>query len=279
MLLIDSKTFNPDILYTFDIWKNDFSEINEHSHDFFEISIILSGSVSYTIADESLDLKAKDILLLNPKVIHSEHQKKGTESHQLHIGLTNLALIDCDRDVIPVTHPLLQPEEELKKDFSDAIQRIFTEEAEDDFDSSAMIKAEVMHLILLILRHINKKNKTRPFFLSETQKKHQKIVTETIAYFEKYHTQDISLNDLSNQLYISPTYLSKIFKEITGQTPISYLIQIRIDKAIELLKTKRYSIKKVAELVGYEDAYYFSSLFKKYVGISPKKFKKDKIIK
>lgn len=74
-------------------------------------------------------------------------------------------------------------------------------------------------------------------------------------------------------------YISKIFKEETGDSLINYLIKIRLEKASFLLKkNKEISIKEISLLVGYEDAYYFSKLFKKYYSFSPLQFKRENLI-
>ncbi|WP_312729295.1 helix-turn-helix transcriptional regulator, partial [Enterococcus sp.] len=67
----------------------------------------------------------------------------------------------------------------------------------------------------------------------------------------------------------SPTYLSKIFKEATGVSPINYLIEIRLKRAKDMLKNDNLTIKEVASAVGYQDAYHFSKSFKKLYGVSP----------
>ena len=75
-------------------------------------------------------------------------------------------------------------------------------------------------------------------------------------------------------MYLSSFYISKIFKSETGDTPINYLISLRMQKARELLdKNPEQSIQTVAMAVGYEDAYHFSKLFKKYFGLSPLYYK------
>ena len=74
-------------------------------------------------------------------------------------------------------------------------------------------------------------------------------------------------------MYLSPFYISKIFKSETGDTPINRLIDIRLEKAKQLLE-EGGSIQEVAAEVGYEDAYHFSKLFKKHYGVSPSKVKK-----
>ena len=89
---------------------------------------------------------------------------------------------------------------------------------------------------------------------------------------ETHHDEEITLEQLAEMLYVTPTYLSKTFKAATGVGPINYLIQIRLNHAKELLKNDSLSVKEVAKTVGYEDAYHFSKLFKKYYGKSPSQF-------
>ena len=74
-------------------------------------------------------------------------------------------------------------------------------------------------------------------------------------------------------MYLSPAYISKIFKEETGESPINYLIKVRLSKAEDYLKESNFSIKEIAHAVGYEDAYHFSKLFKKYYGYPPSNIK------
>ena len=66
----------------------------------------------------------------------------------------------------------------------------------------------------------------------------------------------------------------KKFKEVTGVTPIQYLLNIRLTTAKELLKSKKYNVSEVATAVGYENILYFSRIFTKHIGISPSKYKK-----
>ena len=87
------------------------------------------------------------------------------------------------------------------------------------------------------------------------------------------YMNDISLDKISKNMYLSPVYISKIFKEEIGDSPINYLIKIRLSKAEELLKDNTLPVKVVAKRVGYNDAYHFSKLFKKYYGIAPSSFR------
>lgn len=75
-------------------------------------------------------------------------------------------------------------------------------------------------------------------------------------------------------MYLSPFYLSRLFKHETGDTPMNYLIRVRMRRAGELLRTQKHtSIQDVARCVGYEDAYHFSKAFKKHYGMPPSKYR------
>lgn len=89
---------------------------------------------------------------------------------------------------------------------------------------------------------------------------------------EIHYANNITLAGVSEIIGLAPTYLSAIFKEEAGMTFTEYLIEVRIKKAKELLKTKSYKVYQIAEKVGYSDSRYFSEVFKKKVGVTPKEY-------
>jgi len=86
--------------------------------------------------------------------------------------------------------------------------------------------------------------------------------------------QDLNLDDVSRELHISPQYLSRLYKNETGENFIERLTSVRIEHAKKLLRLNRYSIKEVCYMSGYSDPNYFSKLFKKHVGKSPTDYQK-----
>ena len=91
------------------------------------------------------------------------------------------------------------------------------------------------------------------------------------ALEQEYHTE-ITLEGIARQLNISPQYLSKLFKEETGQNFIEYLTRVRVGMAQTLMKTSYKSVKEICFEVGYSDPNYFSRLFKKQTGLMPTEF-------
>ena len=95
-------------------------------------------------------------------------------------------------------------------------------------------------------------------------------------YIEKNYTLNITLEDVSREVNISSYYLSRIFKEGTGENFIDYLTKLRIEKAKELLSTTQYSMKEICAKSGYSDPNYFSKTFKKNVGVTPTEYREGK---
>lgn len=265
----DAKTFNPDILYAFDPWNKNESQHERHAHDFLEISILLEGQATYWFNDCWTELQAGQILVFNPGVQHAERQKKGTYSHQLHIGIKNIALHELPRDVLPNKTPKLEIGEYQYKIIDKAWQLV-NEIDHQDVDFRLMSKGIVIEILVYLLRGlaVRSENYDKPF-VSKTEKRQNQLVTNIIYFLENHYTEDITLEQLARDNYVSPAYLSKTFKEATDMSPINYLIQIRLKNAHELLKDEDTTVKQIASAVGYEDAYHFSKLFKKYYGISP----------
>lgn len=112
--------------------------------------------------------------------------------------------------------------------------------------------------------------------LSKRAEKSNSIIETAKDYIKNNFNKDISLDDVSRVVDISPYYFSKIFKEDTGENFIEYLTAIRIQKAKELLGTTEYSMKEICSMVGYADPNYFSRTFKKNVGVTPTEYKEGK---
>jgi two-component system response regulator YesN len=88
-----------------------------------------------------------------------------------------------------------------------------------------------------------------------------------------YANPDLSLNEVSACVNLSPSHFSTIFSRETGETFKEYLTGVRIDKAKELLRTTSLKSFEITYKIGYSDPHYFSVVFKKHTGLSPKQFR------
>ncbi|SEM30583.1 AraC-type DNA-binding protein [bacterium A37T11] len=100
------------------------------------------------------------------------------------------------------------------------------------------------------------------------------MVSSSIAYMNNHLTEQISLQEFADQQHISPSHLSRIFKQKTGYSPLYYFNLLKIQKSCQYLYFTDRSIKEICIELGFEDPYYFSRLFRKLIGISPANYRK-----
>lgn len=103
-------------------------------------------------------------------------------------------------------------------------------------------------------------------------------VQTIIEYVENHYHEPITLNDIGECIYTSTYYASRIFKQETGKNFTDYLNEFRIEKAKEFLMDVQNKVYEVADMVGIPDAHYFSKLFRKYVGLTPREYR-DSVVR
>ena len=89
-----------------------------------------------------------------------------------------------------------------------------------------------------------------------------------------YFKEELSLEDVARDIKVSASYLSRVLKQETGTSFIDYLTQVRVKMAIQLMTDPSMKIYEIAERVGYNSQHYFSTAFKKVLGVSPVEYKK-----
>lgn len=163
----------------------------------------------------------------------------------------------------------------------------------DDFNyAQAAIRYEVKDYLLKpvtvqalskalqkILITMGEESQEREAYRTNNRMLSQESICELL---EKYLTEnfqkDISSQDLAEKFGFTPEYLGKIFKKHTGETPSKYVTRLRINEAKRLLiGNPEMEIQMVGELVGYKDGFYFSRVFKSYVGTQPSEFRNSRI--
>lgn len=250
-----------------------------HAHkEWTEITVILSGKTDYRVENETYTLDAGDILICNPGVGHQNLIRPDEPlSVQFFAGFTGFHFKGQEQNVFPTregSHMLRLSTESRRE-----VQRLCYEaQAENEAGRPGkyfVLKAYLMQMLLLIVREtIEYPSGTQNGYNFETYGKSY-AVKRIINYMNENYERKISLDQIAHNMYLSPVYVSKIFKEETGESPINYLIKIRLEKAKTILERKEGgSIKSIANQVGYEDVYHFSKLFKKYYGVSPLNYRK-----
>ena len=101
------------------------------------------------------------------------------------------------------------------------------------------------------------------------------IIRETIDYMKNNLDKTIRIEDFADLNKYSVSHVAKLCRLATGISPIEYFIHLKMQKACQLLYTEDSRVKQIAALLGYDDPYYFSRLFKKYMNTSPETYRKS----
>ncbi len=262
------NAFNPEIVFvcenTYPAALMPYVECASHHHTCVQLSIILSGELDYTINDETYRLHKGHVVLIDSHVKHSVTIPKDTKCSDIHIGLNLDGIFDIFPDT-PFFEVTLNHE-----DFLNCALQIAYEHRHHKSCYPLMLKALIMRLLVLIQRETLEDTLHHDFSSDNFTSTEKKEVIDFITrYITNHYMNDITLDLFSKNMYLSQAYISKIFKEETGISPIKFLIQTRLSKAKNLLENEKLPIKVVAKQVGYDDVYHFSKLFKKYYGMPP----------
>lgn len=103
--------------------------------------------------------------------------------------------------------------------------------------------------------------------------RHAGVIHRSVQYIHGHYAQHLTLEDMAQQAYLSPAYFGRIFKEGMGESFSAYLTRVRIEHSKELLRYETIRLTDIAQLVGFEDQSYFSRVFKRIVGMSPRQYR------
>jgi YesN/AraC family two-component response regulator len=106
-----------------------------------------------------------------------------------------------------------------------------------------------------------------------TPEKSSRIVKNAAEYISQNFSEDITLATVADHLHVNTSYLSTLFRQVTGMTFKEHLNRVRIEEAARLLSNTDYPVMEIAIACGYKDQSYFTKVFKKLTGLTPKQYR------
>ena len=106
----------------------------------------------------------------------------------------------------------------------------------------------------------------------------KKLIEEVCRYMNANYSENYPISQYAKMCNLSESRFSHLFKECTGSSPAKYILNIKIQRAKELLENTDLSILQISEIVGMQTQNYFSRVFKKHTGISPVKYRLQQTI-
>ena len=239
-----------------------FFQIEPHIHREYEFHYVVSGKAVLVMGTNQKKIIAGDFFCLSPGSIHCVKTERNADFIHLFFLFSpdaSLAAIFSDLEknlrnfkIYHVGRQYLYFFEKLKMSVS---------------DSDPLLQKSAQLSLLAFLYEIVSRG------ARQQENSQQNIFNRTLNALYENVRGKITLTQLAEINNISPEYLSRCFKNKFGLPPIQFFTKIKIELALQYLRQQNIRIRDVAGLLGFEDALYFSRLFKKWTGNSPEKYR------
>lgn len=230
--------------------------VSRHLHDSWELIFCTSGNGRMNFEGRILDYSAEDILIIPPLLPHSNMSEEGFTN--IHINLIDTTLTHTEPLVVHA-----DPNGFLRDAFTAAFH--YFSEGAAGYHTLLPIYGQLIVAFLT---------------LSQPNYQHSEIIQKIENHIlQNYPDSAYDLNAYLESLPFNSEYLKKLFKKATGLTPHQYLTDKRLENAACTLATYcgKGNISETARLCGFSDPLYFSRMFKKKYGVSPRNYVSDEI--
>lgn len=252
-----------------------FGQNNRHT------IIFVVGGVSYLQAEEKHEVcMMEDLIFIKPgNRIKLEYRKNKypLELYVLYIGSDLLQVLSDEHtdlnasfDVVPFQVKMVHAESEgamLIKNISKKLYAMATEEQK--FAHALYEKSQLTILLILALRSSVQEDRQH-----KVNKKKHVVMDDIFIYIKEHLTEDITLERLEDEFYVSRYHIVREFKKMTGETPHAYIVKARLDLCRRYIEQGK-SIREVYELGGFGGYNHFFRAFKKEYGVTPMQYYKN----
>lgn len=259
----------PSLLYA-TLQRADDPKINRvlHSHDkVCELVFVNAGEGNYIVNGCSYPIYPGDILLSNQGDLHEVQSATHREIGTICFGIGNLALKGLPPGWLTLARDgFIRPTGRKYEQMKNLCQLLY-----DQLElGTAQGRTVAQHLFLALL----------PLALSFPADDRNGAQTGSVIlvnrigqYIAAHYAEPLTLERIGGDLKVSPYHAAHVFKEITGSSPIQYVIRCRMGEAQNLLISTDFSATQIAVMVGYDSASHFSSIFKRVVGLPPVRYR------
>ncbi|MDR1801480.1 MAG: AraC family transcriptional regulator [Lachnospiraceae bacterium] len=244
-----------------------------HRHDnLFEILFVRSGSGSYVIENKSYRIQKGDLIICNAGTLHDEVTEENNELWTYSIAIENLKL----NSDLPENHlisgkvrPVIATGNYYEL-FNTMLESIFELLSSGKGLVEELCHYQMMSLLCACLCLINEASDSESAPIDDSA-----LTMKIRKYIDSHYTEDLSLQSISEKFHITAYYLAHIFKKDLSYSPMQYILRRRIGEAQTLLITTNKTITDVAVSVGFNNPNNFNIQFTKYVGLSPREYRKS----
>ena len=254
-----------------------------HYHDDFEIVYVLEGTLDASVHAQRFECSTGDILIIPPQKIHGFFQHKNLPCHYINIVFSLSLLEQPDSDFFKkfmspyqneqISLPYFHKKETLfNTKILESVISLFNNRHEA-VSKPFLVKSELFK-IFHYLQEIVSDSDVK---LNNSELYANKLIP-VFKYVSENYMNSISVADAAKLVNFSESHFMNIFKRIAGTSFTNYVKMIRLENARVMLLSSDKSVQQIADECGFEDISYFIRSFKKYINLSPLKYKKSAIV-
>lgn len=267
--------FDFELLY---ISKSKYGEdwhSTSHFHPFTEIFFITHGNGIMEIDYIDVAVKEGDLIIINPNCPHTEKSSYNYMDQLEYIvfGINNLTLANKSLPQLngetpnPTYYKILNFNN--NKNVILYYLNTLVHEVEEKGSNYELACKSILTLFIIYIS----RNAESTLLIADNPEKLNIECVNIKNYIDSHYSENITLDILSNLSYVNKFHLVHLFTKQMGISPINYLINRRIEESKNLLTTTNYTIRDISTIVGFSNSSYFSQMFKKFTGYSPRMYK------
>ena len=251
-----------------------------HCHPEIEITYIKKGAMHYRINNRSFHLKEGEIIFCNSNALHSCEMIDQEDCSYIPVTFDPKLIYGffrstiCTKYVDPIIQTLsicamlIDYSREWHKDFREQMLKVISldKDRPDFYELDISIRMQIMWRLLA--EHLPHQPVTTASDLTEYER-----IRKILSYIEQNYMNRITLTDISESLHLCESECTRLFKRHMNTTLFAFLQEYRIERSQEYLNTKE-SISAIAEKTGFSDSNYYSKVFSKIKGCSPREYRK-----
>lgn len=246
-----------------------------HFHPFTEIFFITHGNGIMEIDYIDVAVKEGDLIIINPNCPHTEKSSYNYMDQLEYIvfGINNLTLANkslpqLNGETPNPTYYKIMNFNNNKNVILYYLNTLVHEVEEKESNYELACKSILTLFIIYISR-----NAQSTLLIADNPEKLNIECVKIKNYIDSHYSENITLDILSNLSYVNKFHLVHLFTKQMGISPINYLVNRRIEESKNLLTTTNYTIRDISTIVGFSNSSYFSQMFKKFTGYSPRMYK------